>query len=73
VKKEETKEIDNKELERRRKSLKTLKIMMMVLDVVALVILAFQIYLKDVAYYSYVILIICNVITFMAKPVQKDR
>lgn len=71
-KKELTKETE-KDFEKRKKTLKTLKAIMIFLDVIALIILAFQIYLKDVAYYSYVILIICNIITFMAKPTVKNH
>lgn len=41
---------------------------MVVIDVLAIIILIIQIKLNDVAYYSYVILLITNIITFAVKP-----
>lgn len=56
------------ELERRKKTFRSFRIAMTVIDIIAIIILIIQIKLKDVSYYSYVLLIICNIITFLAKP-----
>ncbi len=76
--KKEVKEqtVDEKELLRRRKTMRILKILLLVLDALALFLLILQITMKSVSYYSYAILIICNIITFMVKPdtgeIKKD-
>ena len=59
---------DNKELERIKKTLKTFKIAIILIDILALAILFIQIKMKDVAYYSYILLIICNLVVFLIKP-----
>lgn len=59
---------NNNELEKRNKNLRALKTAMVVIDVLAIIILIIQIKLNDVAYYSYVILLITNIITFAVKP-----
>lgn len=63
-------ELEN-ELERRKKTFRMFRIIMGVIDIIALIILVIQIKLKDVAYYSYILLVICNIITFTLKPDMK--
>lgn len=63
-----TKVEDNKELERIEKTFKTFKIAIILIDILALAILFIQIKMKDVAYYSYILLIICNLAVFLIKP-----
>lgn len=63
-----TKVEDNKELERIKKTFKTFKIAIILIDILALAILFIQIKMKDVAYYSYILLIICNLVVFLIKP-----
>lgn len=67
--KTEVKKIDQKEIERRKRSMKILRTLMIILDVLALILLVLQILIKDITYWSYVnvILILCNIITFMVK------
>lgn len=65
--KTEVKKVDQKEIERRKRSMKILRTLMIILDVLALILLALQILIKDITYWSYVILILCNIITFMVK------
>lgn len=61
-------EISKEELMRRKKSMRILKTLMIILDVFALLLLLIQIKItKEVTYFSYVVLIICNIITFMVK------
>ncbi len=65
--KTEVKKVDQKEIERRKRSMKILRTLMIILDVLALILLVLQILIKDITYWSYVILILCNIITFMVK------
>ena len=65
------KEISKEEIENRKRKLKVLKIIMIVLDVFALILLGYQIYIKEVIYSSYVVLIFCNIITFISKVDDK--
>lgn len=58
----------NEELKNREKTFKTFRRIMIVIDILALAILIIQIKLKDVAYYSYVLLVFCNIITFVVRP-----
>lgn len=58
----------DKELERIKKNLKFYKAFLILIDIVALILLFFQIKLDDVSYYSYILLIICNLIIFLIKP-----
>lgn len=61
-------EITKEELMRRKKSMRILKTLMIIIDVFALLLLCVQITItKDITYISYIILIICNIITFMVK------
>lgn len=48
-----------------KKNLKQLTIGMIVLDFVALLNLLIQIYLNDVSYSSYIVLLLCNLIVFV--------
>lgn len=48
-----------------KKSLRQLTIGMVVLDFVALINLLIQIYLNDVSYSSYIVLLICNLVVFV--------
>lgn len=65
--KTEVKKIDQEETERRKRSMKILRTLMIILDILALILLVLQILIKDITYWSYVILILCNIITFMVK------
>lgn len=49
---------------KRKNNLKSLFIAMVILDVVAILNLILQIYLKDVSYPSYLVLILSNIIVF---------
>ena len=46
---------------------------MAIIDVLALIILFFQIKLEEVSYYSYVLLIICNILVFFINPNMKIK
>lgn len=71
--KNEEKKIGKEELERRKRSMKILRTLMIILDVLALILLIIQILIKDISYWSYVILILCNIITFMVKVGPKEK
>lgn len=60
--------IDKEEIERRKRNFKMFRIVMAIIDVLALIILFFQIKLEEVSYYSYVLLIICNILVFFINP-----
>lgn len=67
---------NEKELERIKRNFKVYKLTMILIDIIALIILFIQINMKDVAYYSYIILIICNLLIFLIKPsmcIRKDK
>ncbi len=66
-------EVTKEEIERRRKSMKILKTLMIILDVLALILLVLQIIIKNVSYWSYAILIVCNIITFSVKVDAKSK
>ncbi len=59
--------MSNEELKRREKVLKTERIIMIILDVLALIYLVFQIITKEVTYVPYIILILVNILTFSVK------
>lgn len=67
------KEVSKEELERRRKSMKILKTLMIILDVLTLILLVLQIIIKDVTYWSYLVLIVCNIITFSVRIEPKKK
>lgn len=54
-----------------KKTLKSLVIGMVVLDVVALFNLILQLYLNDVFYQSYIILLISNIVVFVTYKINK--
>lgn len=66
------KNVDTKELERRKRNIKAFKAIMIILDVLALILLVVQILIKDITYWSYVVLIICNILVFMVKIDEKE-
>ncbi len=66
------KNVDTKELERRKRNIKAFKTIMIILDVLALILLVVQILIKDITYWSYVVLIICNILVFMVKIDEKE-
>ncbi len=51
--------------------LKNLVIVMIIFDVIALLNLVLQIYLKDVSYSSYVVLILSNIVVFTTYKYNK--
>lgn len=58
-------------LHNKKNNLKELAIGMIILDVIAVLNLILQIYLKDISYSSYVVLIICNVVVFTTYKFNK--
>ena len=54
-----------------KKTLKSLVIGMVVLDVVALLNLILQLYLNDVFYQSYIVLLISNIVVFVTYKINK--
>lgn len=60
--------IDEKELERVEKTFRSFKVVMLLIDIFAIALLIIQIKMKDIPYYSYILLIICNLIVFLIKP-----
>lgn len=60
-----------KELERRKNSFKILKRILFVIDIIAVILFIIQLIFKDIVYYSYVILVICNILTFVLSPKEK--
>lgn len=62
---------DDKELTL--KNLKKLTKVMIALDIFGVLILGFQIYIKDISYVSHIIVLICNIFVFVAYKIYKDR
>lgn len=62
---------DDKELTL--KNLKKLTKAMIALDIFGVLILGFQIYIKDISYVSHIIVLICNIFVFAAYKIYKDR
>ena len=60
--------IDEKELERVEKTFRSFKVVMLLIDIFAIALLIIQIKMKDIPYYSYILLIICNLVVFLIKP-----
>lgn len=52
-------------------NLKNLVIVMIIFDVIALLNLVLQIYLKDISYSSYVVLILSNIVVFTTYKYNK--
>ena len=69
----EIKKVDDNEIQRRKRSMKILRTLMIILDVLALTLLIVQIVIKDVSYWSYVILVLCNIITFSVRVEPKSK
>ena len=59
------------DLEKRKNNLRSLKILMIVLDIFFIPLLYLQIKLDMVNIPSYVILIICNIVVFLARIKEK--
>lgn len=57
--------VSDEELKRRKKSMKTLKTCMVVLDIIAIILLSVQITIfKKITWISHILLILCNVLVF---------
>lgn len=69
----EIKKVDDNEIKRRKRSMKILRTLMIILDVLALTLLIVQIVIKDISYWSYVILVLCNIITFSVRVEPKSK
>lgn len=68
------KEIPKEELMRRKRSMRILRTLLIILDIFALMLLCVQITItKEVTYISYVILVICNIITFSVKVDSNEK
>ena len=67
------KKVDDNEIQRRKRSMKILRTLMIILDVLALTLLIVQIVIKDISYWSYVILVLCNIITFSVRVEPKSK
>ena len=59
------------ELEQTKKNLKLLRKVMIGFDIFALFVLFFEIIITDVSYSSFIILILCNIITFGVNPKER--
>lgn len=69
----EIKKVDDNEIQRRKRSMKILRTLMIILNVLALTLLIVQIVIKDISYWSYVILVLCNIITFSVRVEPKSK
>ena len=69
----EIKKVDDNEIQRRKRSMKILRTLMIILDVLALTLLIVQIVIKDISYWSYIILVLCNIITFSVRVEPKSK
>lgn len=57
--------VSDEELKRRKRSMKTFKTCMIVLDVIAIILLSVQITIfKKITWISHILLILCNVLVF---------
>lgn len=65
--KKEGKVTNEKELLRINNNLKLLSRLLVFIDVIAIILLIVQIKFKIVSYNSYIILVLCNIITFVAR------
>lgn len=61
------KNIKNDDINARKQKLKIYKSIMVIFDILALILLIYQIYNKEVTISSYIVLILCNIIVFMSK------
>lgn len=63
------KELTNEDkLNKSKNNLKKLRKIMIAFDIMAVVILILQIIAKDISYSSFLVLVVCNIITFTVKP-----
>lgn len=62
---------NNKSDDKTKKHLKELIIGMVVVDVLTIFNLFFQIYLGEVSYLSFIMILICNIIVFMICKLKK--
>lgn len=67
------KEIIGNDKEQTLKNLKKLTKAMIALDIFGILILGFQIYIKDISYASHIIVLICNIFVFVTYKIYKDR
>ena len=58
---------NNKEKDNALSRMKVYKIIMIVIDVVALMFFVYQIFNKNINYVSYLVLLLCNIIVFTFK------
>ncbi len=65
--KKEVKKVDENELLRVNNNLKLLSRILIFIDVIAIVLLMVQIKFNMVSYNSYIVLVLCNIITFVAR------
>ncbi len=65
--KKEVKKVDENELLRVNNNLKLLSRILIFIDVIAIVLLIVQIKFDMVSYNSYIVLVLCNIITFVAR------
>lgn len=61
------KNIKKDDINARKQKLKIYKSIMVIFDILALILLIYQIYNKEVTISSYIVLILCNIIVFMSK------
>ena len=65
--KKEVKKVDENELLRVNNNLKLLSRILIFIDVIAIVLLMVQIKFNMVSYNPYIVLVLCNIITFVAR------
>ena len=65
--KKEVKKVDENELLRVNNNLKLLSRILIFIDVIAIVLLIVQIKFDMVSYNSYIVLVLCNIMTFVAR------
>lgn len=61
------KNIKKHDINVRKQRLKIYKSIMVIFDILALILLIYQIYNKEVTISSYIVLVLCNIIVFMIK------
>ena len=61
------KNIKKHDINVRKQKLKIYKSIMVIFDILALILLIYQIYNKEVTISSYIVLVLCNIIVFMIK------
>lgn len=66
--KKQVKTITDEELALRKKKLKSLRIVMIIFDLIIVSLLIFQIKADTFTLMPYIMLILCNLVTFLIKP-----